>query len=270
MIQTDMDKSNIITFTSDFGLDDGYVGIVKGSIKSINPTASIIDLSHQLNPFDVRSAAWIIFNAYKYFPDNSIHLVVVDPAVGSSQRRILLSNGKYHFVGPDSGVFSYLLNEGSTDWQSFQLTNHELFLENVSTSFHARDIFGPVAAHLSMGLAPEKVGPSIEISSLDKSIFKPVQKIANKIQGEITYIDRFGNLITNISASQIAVSNSIICSLKGTEINQLSSTYSSSDRGDLLVFSGSHGFLEIAVNQGSAKQMLNVEIGEQVIVRDSR
>ena len=266
-----MDRSTIITFTSDFGLDDGYVGIVKGSIKSINPTVEIIDLSHQIKPFDVRSAAWIIFNAYKFFPQNSIHLVVVDPAVGSSQRRILLTNGNYHFVGPDSGVFSYILNEGSDHWRSYQLTNPELFLKNVSSSFHARDIFGPVAAHLSKGVSPEKVGPGIEVSSINKSICKQVMNNGNKINGEIVYIDRFGNLITNILSSLVAqtVSNSFVCSIKETKIKHLSSTYSSSAEGEILVFPGSHGFLEIAVNQGSARDRLKCGIGDPVLINET-
>lgn len=120
-------KGNLISFTSDFGQQDGYVGIVKAVIKTINKEAAIVDISHDIKPFDIRSAAWIIYNAYKYFPEGTVHLVVVDPEVGSSQKRILLTNGHHHFVGPDSGVFSYILKQQNLELKAYQLSNEKLF-----------------------------------------------------------------------------------------------------------------------------------------------
>ena len=261
-------QTGIISFTSDFGIEDGYTGIVKGVIKSINPSAEIIDLSHQIKPFDVLQGAWIISNSYSFFPENSIHLVIVDPAVGSRQRRILLTNKRHHFIGPDSGVFSLLLNNRSESWKSFELTNQTLLLNQISTSFHARDIFGPIAAHLSLGRKPEEVGPEIEVDSLNRSACQTVKKDGKKIEGEILYIDRFGNLITNIPVSLVApaVSNVSSVSIKDITINEVSTTYSAVEKEELLVFPGSHGFIEIAVNQGSAEKKLAVSTGEPVWV----
>lgn len=259
-------KNKTISFITDFGLKDGYVGIVKAVINSINPDAKVIDLSHSVKAYDAKSAAWILSNSYKYFPQDAIHLVVVDPEVGSIQKRIVLSNGRTHFVGPDSGVFSYVIKDHATHLKAYQISNSELFLDEVSTSFHARDIFGPVAAHLSNGTSPEKVGPELSLEELNASYaIEPIID-GDKVTGEVVYIDKFGNLITNISnlAAPEAVSQKTTCSIKGHTLYEPLTTYSNKPIGELLFFRGSHGFIEIAANQKSAEHILDARPGDKV------
>lgn len=258
-------RSNIISFTSDFGNEDGYVGIVKGAILNINPEAQIVDLGHELKPFDADSASWIIFNSYRFFPKGSVHLVVVDPKVGSSQRRLLLTNGEHHFVGPDSGVFSMVLSSRGS-FRAYELKNEIFFLQDISSSFHARDIFGPVSAHLSLGIEPAKFGPEVEIESLDSSLYEPARVDSASIGGTVIYTDRFGNLISNIPNEAIpqAISSGLSLKIGESTIKEISQTYSSKGPGELLAFMGSHGFLEIAVNQGNAKKQLGCSTGESI------
>ncbi|MBI1269880.1 hypothetical protein GC174_05565 [bacterium] len=267
MTKNNSGHDSIITFTSDFGTTDGYVGIVKGSISNINQDATIIDLAHEIKPFDVRAGAWIIYNSYRFFPAGTIHLVVVDPKVGSSQRRILLTNGEHHFVGPDSGVFSLVLNTRG-DWTAYEIKNEIFFLQDISSSFHARDIFGPVAAHLSLGIEPHKFGPEIDSKSLNASAYRPAAISSSNIAGEVIYIDRFGNLITNIPNSAIpqAISSGWKLNITNEVIDEISLTYSSVPEGALLAFEGSHGFLEIAANQASAVKKLKASMGEPVVL----
>lgn len=258
---------NIISFTSDFGNQDGYVGIVKGAILNINQEAQIVDLSHKIEPFDARSASWIVFNSYRFFPKGTVHLVVVDPKVGSSQRRILLTNGEHHFVGPDSGVFSLVLSTRGP-WKAYELKNEIFFLQDISSSFHARDVFGPVSSHLSLGIEPAKFGPEIEVESLNSSLYKAARVDSDSIEGAVIYIDRFGNLITSVPNEAIpqAISSKLTLRIKDKSIKEISTTYSSKETGELLAFMGSHGFLEIAVNQGNAGVELGCRIDEPVFL----
>lgn len=252
----------VITFLSDFGLTDGYVGIVKGVIKGINPDAEIIDITHDIKPWAVQDAAWVLFNASRFFPAGSIHLAVVDPAVGSAQRRVAIASRDMIFVGPDSGIFSLVTNNSS---RAVELSNSRFFRENLSASFHARDIFGPVAAHLSAGADLSDLGERIEVSGLNRILTEPMTESAMGLIGSIVYIDRFGNLITNIPNDRVGDDARLTV---GEASLNLLATYASVEVGAPLAFKGSHGFIEVALNQGSAAEGLGIGCGAAVRVEN--
>jgi S-adenosylmethionine hydrolase len=253
-----------ITLTTDFGLIDGYAGILKGVILGIAPACRIIDLSHEIKPFDRASAAWLIANSYRYFPAGTIHLVVVDPGVGSLRRSILLKGAEGSFVGPDNGTFSRLLKliENPT---AYELTEAEYWLEDVSNSFHARDIFAPVAAHLAAGVKPLQLARQIDIASLVQLPEPRIIITEDTIEGEIVYVDRFGNLVTNIPADKIQQNASI--SVAGTQCGTLAESYSGGKDGEPVALLASHGFLEIGINQGSALRFFGGGVGKPVVAR---
>lgn len=256
-----MTTSPIITLTTDFGNLDGFVGIVKGVILSISPQATIVDISHELEPFDIQSCAWITSNTYKFFPSHTIHVAVVDPGVGSPRKAILVKCPRGIFIGPDNGWLSLVLQQ-EKECQCYELTNSALWLSPVSASFHARDIFAPVAAHVADGLELKQVGPPISVSDLTKLPAPSLKKDLHGIEGQIVYIDHFGNLITNIPA-EIA-SDNCKCFLEDKMIGGLGKAYASTDSGNVIVIAGSHGYLEIAVNRGQAKSVLQGKIGSTV------
>ncbi len=251
----------LITFTSDFGLKDSYTGVVKGVILSIAPEANIVDVSHDVEPWNVAQAAWIITCAYKYFPPGTIHIVVVDPQVGSDQRRILLYNDRECFIGPDNGIFSLVLAE-QADFNAVELNKKEYWLPYVSHTFHTRDIFGPVAGHLANGVEPHKFGTPIEIDSLAKLTDHQVESVDGKIKGSVIHIDRFGNLISNIPNDKVKTGGR--CYLKGKYVADIRGTYSSVETGKPVAFRASHGYLEIAIHKGRADDSLNAEVGTSV------
>lgn len=269
-------RSQLITFTSDFGTRDGYAAIVKGVISSLNSNARVIDLSHEVEPWNVGEAAWIIYNAYKYFPKGTVHLVVVDPEVGSGQRRLLLSDGHHFFVGPDSGVFTHLIRDPSGGlydgestarerrWEAYELTEQSYWLPAVSTSFHARDLFGPVAAHLANGESLDSFGSKLDINSLNYLSVSILEQSNGQLAGEILYIDRFGNLITNIPSNMVPEGSQ--CFVKDDCAGSLANTYSSKKSGDVVAFRGSHGFIEVAVYQGRANLNLDASTRDRVRV----
>ncbi len=239
----------IITLTSDFGLVDHYVGSMKGVIMGINSDCRIVDITHEIPKYDIIKAALVVRNFYKYFPKDSIHVVVVDPGVGTDRKPIIVETEHGVFVGPDNGVFSFI-EESS---RVFEITNREFMLEDLSSTFHGRDIFAPVAAHLSLGLGANEFGEVLS-SPVLLNIGKP-QILDDRIIGEIIYKDSFGNLITNIPGDIVEHTSKI--DLDGVVINSISSSYQDVAKGELLAIVGSSGFLEIAVNQGSASEHIN-------------
>jgi len=250
--------AKIITLTTDFGEKDYSVGAVKGVILSINPEVKIIDITHQLQPFDLISAAFTLKNVYSYFPAGTIHLVVVDPGVGSKRKPILIQTEKYVFVGPDNGIFSRI---GEPIKKRIHLTNSKYFLNPFSSTFHARDIFAPVAAYLSLGVKIDEFGkPLKKLVSLE---IPKIQFRENKLTGEIIRVDNFGNLITNIQPENVKKGFRTI-KIKGKKILSISRTFSNTPEGKILAYRGSAGFLEIGVNQGSAAKKLKAKIGEKV------
>ncbi|MDD9975858.1 MAG: SAM-dependent chlorinase/fluorinase, partial [Candidatus Poribacteria bacterium] len=200
------DPSSIITLTTDFGIRDTYVGIMKGVILGINPNVQVVDLTHAIPPQDIYEAAFSIYAAHSYFPRGTIHVIVVDPGVGSDRRAIVCQTDNAFFVCPDNGVLSYLLqsteNEARPPVNAVEIQNKAYYLPEVSNTFHGRDIFAPIAAHLSLGIPLEDLGPPVQ--TLVQLPIQAPELSGNTLTGQIVKIDRFGNAITNISESAIA------------------------------------------------------------------
>jgi len=261
-------RQRIITLITDFGGRDEYAGVMKGVILKINPSCQIVDITHQIPPQDVIEASFILNNSYSYFPQSTIHVVVVDPGVGSTRRPIVLSAGGHIFVGPDNGVFTTVCLKES-ERHTYELTNRKYFLNDISTTFHGRDIFAPVAAHLSLNLEPRELG---------KEIFDPTTLLeftpeisSNQIKGKVIHIDRFGNLITNISRDVFtAFTREKKCAIHIAHlvVKKISDAYYEGKDGELLALFGSSDWLEISMKNGSARDLLNVERGEEVTVME--
>lgn len=249
---------NLVTFISDFGLRDAYVGSVKGMMLKSNPDCSIIDISHDIKPFNIKEAAYLLSTYYNNFPRNTVHLAVVDPGVGSQREPIIVRTANYYFVGPNNGLFSYIYQNEAHQAYSINLS---VLSENISKTFHGRDIFGPIAALLAKGMPISKLSKPLDSALVD---FSPALKQVGKdMDLNILSIDRFGNLVTNLSQAEMIKRHS----LKFKEIhindrilNKINSTYSDVPEGNLLALWGSGGFLEISVNRGSVLEMLNSSI----------
>jgi S-adenosylmethionine hydrolase len=264
--------SRIITLTTDFGLEDEYVGVMKGVILARAPNAKIIDLSHAIVRHNIRQAALLISSAFSFFPQKTIHLVVVDPGVGSNRKVVLLQVNGHLFLGPDNGVFGLLL-ESEHIQTAYEVQCEQYYVKPVSSTFHGRDIMAPVAAQLAAGLAPEATGPVISPHALKNIAFAPIKidRRQSKITGEITGKDHFGNLQTNIEAE---ILNSLCgheksrarITVKGKTIVGIEGAYADKAPGDLLALLGSRGFLEIAAREGNAAAYLNAETGDGVTV----
>ena len=258
----------IITLTSDFGLTDAYTAAMKGVILRINPDVYLIDISHTINAQDISSAAFILSTVYRYFPNNTIHLVVVDPGVGTERRAIALKTPDAYFVAPDNGVLSYILQDYecekgrlSVGLEAVHLTNTKYWLAPVSNTFHGRDIFAPVAAHLSLGVPFTEFGDNIDTISVIP-VHKPRIGVG-MVTGNIIHIDRFGNLITSIGIDLITGrSTDMTVRIGNCEIKGLSRNYSSGQ--ELLALFGSSGRLEISQREGSASQYIGAQVGDEV------
>jgi S-adenosyl-L-methionine hydrolase (adenosine-forming) len=248
----------VIALITDFGTKDYFVGAMKGVIFTINPNANIIDITHEIPPHDVQSAGFALGSAYKNFPEKTIFVAVVDPGVGSNRRPIVVETPKYKFVAPDNGLLSFIFNF-EKDFRVFRIDNDELFLKPISKTFHGRDIFAPVATHLSMGVKPELVGS--EIKDFIKFDLNSPQTIANKrIEGQIIHIDYFGNLVTNLKLEDLPEKFEL--KIRDQTIKKLSQNYSEAGKGELLLILGSAGFYEVAANQSSAKDILRAVVND--------
>jgi hypothetical protein len=256
--------SNIITLLTDFGLNDCYVGVMKGVIKSINPLVEIIDITHQVTRHNILEGAYVLKSSYKFFPVQTIHTIVIDPGVGSERQSIVAKSANYYFVAPNNGLLSYLVDE--EELEAYSISNPKYFLSEVSTTFHGRDIFAPVAAHLSRGIPPKEFGERAEIVKLTNIKAKISSEV---IEGEVIYIDRFGNLITNIMRRDVKFP-SLEIEVKGYKIPTINQYYAQSKAGELLAIWGSSNHLEVSVNLGSAKDFLGAECGEKVVLRRRR
>lgn len=255
-----MKPLSIITLTTDFGYEDSYIATMKGIILSINQNVSIIDISHNIRPQNIKQGAFVLKSAVPYFPAGSIHVAVVDPGVGSERRSILVSTPANFFIAPDNGILSLVIR--NTSYKVYNLVKESYWHKPVSSTFHGRDIFAPVAAYLSTGINPEEIGERINnlaiLDSLDPLIIDNRQ-----IKGEVIHIDHFGNLITNIAA-EILPGVNINIEISRHIINGLCLTYS--EKAGLIALIGSSGYMEIAYNGKSAAEYLSAGIGTQVIV----
>jgi S-adenosylmethionine hydrolase len=240
----------VITLLTDFGTVDYFVGAVKGAILSVNPGAVIVDITHEIPPQDIETGAFTLLAAYQTFPAGTIHVAVVDPGVGSERRPLIVSANEQFFVGPDNGLFSYIYDREPSH-RTFHVTTNRYFRPSVSSTFHGRDIFAPVAAALSNGVAPEELGMLIDDEVRLPSLETPLR---------IIHIDRFGNCITNItrdlSPGEIVV--------KGKTISEIRQFYGEGDDRSLFAIWGSAGFLEISVNGGSAAKVLGAARGDEI------
>jgi S-adenosylmethionine hydrolase len=274
--------SPIITLTTDFGYDDAYVAAMKGAILTINPTASIVDVSHSIRPQDILQAAFILNAAYRYFPKQTVHVAIVDPGVGSERRGIILKTRSAIFVAPDNGILSYVVDDlFSVDGRSVMEQTHGLtevvfkkgleaaaitdprfWRHPVSPTFHGRDIFAPVAAGLSLGISPYEFGE--KISSLHiLRIEKPSLDPDGNVVGKILHVDRFGNLITNIRSNNLPGKN-IVIEIGGRCIQGMSDYYAQKE--GIMAVIGSSGYLEISLRDGSARDFLEMGVGDDIRV----
>jgi S-adenosylmethionine hydrolase len=259
--------TSLITLTTDFGTGSPYVATMKGVILGMNSAARVIDISHEISPQDVRHGAVVLAESTPWFPAGTIHVAVIDPGVGTARRLIYAHLGDQHYLAPDNGLLS-LLAERNRLTRIIELANAEYWLPEVSNTFHGRDILAPVAAQLSLGLEPERLGPALtQIEMLD---WPEPGVMQNRIEGAVRWIDRFGNLITNITASMLATgqsATSLTIDCAGHEIAGLSVFYGQHPPGTLAGLVGSSGYLEIAVTDGNAAQMLSATVGAPVAVR---
>lgn len=273
-----------IALLTDFGLDDTYVGVMKGVMQGICPEAHFVDITHKINPQNVRQAAFALLNSYRYFQPGTIFLIVVDPGVGSTRKPIAVQTHDYIFVAPDNGILTYLLAEYES-YTIVELSNRTYQRSVVSNTFHGRDIFAPAAAYLATGTPLFKLGPEIEY--LFKQPIPHLSIEGSTITGEIAHIDRFGNIITSIGQMDWVDPEALMLHPRFGKLRdpmrlraaQLSITinhhtitpvqvaYSEVERGGLLLLVGSSGYLEIAVNQGSAVARLGVFIGDRIEVQ---
>jgi hypothetical protein len=252
----------IITLTTDLSTDDPYVATMKGVILSINPQVIIVDICHAIKPQNIAQAAFLLSTTYRYFPEGTIHVVIVDPGVGTERKAVLLITPQAIFIAPDNGVLSYIIEEASPELEAIALTNPRFWLSPVSDTFHGRDIFAPVAAYLSLGIPPHEFGNQIS------SIFAfpiPCPQIGEEgvLIGHVIHIDHFGNLVTDIKREDLPRGRLFI-EVCGHIIDDLSQSYA--DGEELLAIIGSSERLEVSIKNGSAARFLRAKMGDEVKV----
>ena len=270
---------SLITLLTDFGTADYFVGAVKGIILSENPQARIVDLTHDIPSHDIAAAAFTLLAAYKSFPDNTVHVAVVDPGVGSSRRGIVVDAANQLFVGPDNGIFGHIY-EREPRFRVFELSNKKFFRAEVSPTFHGRDVFAPVAAALAKGVRPLEMGREISdpvrLESLAPDIVKNKSrtgagKSSNQIRARIIHVDRFGNCVTNLTRDVLsdgAINDGVYLVVNGKKISSFRRFFAekTSTRANLFCIWGSAGFLEIASATRSAAKILQAQRGDAVTV----
>jgi S-adenosylmethionine hydrolase len=275
----------VITLTTDFGTGNAYVASMKGVILTINPKAVIVDICHYTEPQNILQAAFILSTAYRYFPEGAIHLAIVDPGVGSQRKAIVLKTPKAFFLAPDNGVLSYIIDELDTvpakpahdfspgpeqrklgtGLEAIAITNPDFWRKPVSTTFHGRDIFAPVAAHLSLGTAIHKFGESLS-HVYAFHIPRPFRDNQGNLIGCVLHIDNFGNLVTNISSGDLPGEITTV-TIDKQHIDGISRFYA--EKEGLAAIIGSSGYLEISLNNGNAAASLNVRVGDEIKLEGS-
>lgn len=264
-----MAERPIVTLTTDFGLNDHFVGTIKGVILDIAPEAQIVDICHSVQAFDILDGALALAQAYSYFPSGTVHLVVVDPGVGSARRPILASSERQHFVAPDNGVLS-LMYSREERLSVRHVTADHYFLQPLSNTFHGRDIFAPVAGYLAKGVAPEKFGEEItDFVRFNAPRPKPVDE--RTMRGVVLKVDRFGNLVTNFTPHDLpslfqADPPAFKITVGKREVTSMKSNYAEGAPGEVFALLGSMGYLEISANRASAAQLVGSGKGTEVSV----
>jgi len=280
MVGNPVGRSPIITLTTDFGLDDPYVAAMKGVILSLNPAATIVDITHQVRPHQVAQAAFLLAQALPYFPRGTIHVVVVDPGVGTARRALAVATPEMLLVGPDNGALSAGLSEetrrragpgpGATEVElaeghrAVALRRRRYMRKPVSDTFHGRDIFAPMAAHLSLGVELEALGPAVgKVRALPH--FRARRLPDGTLEGRVVHVDRFGNVVTDVRAEDLPKGR-VEVSIGGQRIEGLARTYE--EEPELKALVGSAGYLEVAFRGGSAAYSLGVDVGAGVLVTE--
>ena len=259
-------KHPVIALITDFGTDDVYVGVMKGAILSVNPGAEVVDITHAIPRHDIRAASSTLLASYAFFPEGSIFVVVVDPGVGGARAVICARADGRYFLAPDNGVLGPLLDEKGYD-SVVRVENQDLFLKPVSSTFHGRDIFAPVAAHLSAGLDIAELGPEAHgFVRLERAGPEVAQ---DRVAAHVTWVDRFGNVVTDCPASAV---HEVMAAWDGMALEgheagfPLVESYGAVARGSLLAIVGSSGFLELSVREGSAARRLGLGSGDPVVL----
>ena len=262
-----MPKPRFITLTTDFGTRDWFVGTMKGVIHGIAPNATIIDLTHEILPGDIPAAAFALAVSCHFFPKHAVHVAVVDPGVGTARRALAVKTDAHFFVGPDNGVLSWALRREKIR-AAHLLENPDYFLTPISSTFHGRDVFAPVAAHLSRGVPLRRLGPPVKgFVRLD---WPEPKQTTRGLRGEVIYIDRFGNAITNLEAGTLPKRGPLDVLLNGKSLCRVADFYQAVPPGCPVAVAGSSGFLELAINGGNAAKQLRIHTGAAVLVRPIR
>jgi S-adenosylmethionine hydrolase len=254
----------IITLTTDFGTSDHLVGSMKGVILNINPAARIVDINHGVAPFDILDGALTLANAYSYFPSRTIHVVIVDPGVGTARRPILVSGEKQFFVAPDNGVLSMIYEREACTVR--HITAEHYFLNPISLTFHGRDIFAPTAAWLSKAFQTEAFGEVV--TDFVRFTMPKAKPSGQAVKGVVLRVDAFGNLMTNLRAEDFPIGvlegGAIKLAVNGKQVVKFAQTFASGGPGEPIALLGSAGYVEIAVSRGSAARTLGVNRGAEV------
>ena len=258
----------IITLTTDFGAADHYVGAVKAAILSVSTSISIVDITHEIPQHDITEAGWILRNAFSMFPSRTVHVAVADPGVGTARRPIVVSAQNHIFVGPDNGIFSFLY-DSDPPARVHAITATHYMRSQVSDTFHARDIFGPMAAHLARGADAENVGELIE-DFVRLDLPRPIVTPEGLVRATVAHVDRFGNVILNVTQAAISAlmartgASAIVAMVNGVRVTHLCKTYGEGSGSAPFVLFNSSDFLEIACNQARAVDLLKVRRGDPV------
>ncbi len=262
-----MTEPRIVTFTTDFGLTDVFVGIMHGVVLNIHSEITLVDICHSISSYDILDGAWTIAQAYRFFPPRTVHVVVVDPGVGSARRPIIAETGEHIFVAPDNGVLS-MVGAREEKFSVRHVTADRYFLQPVSQTFHGRDIFAAVAGWLSKGVAPAEFGP--EITDFVRFPLPGVERLGdNSLRGVVTKVDKFGNLITNIGEPEAPAlfgpsAPPFNLLVGGQTVTHLAHSYAEGGEGEVFAIAGSSGYLEIAARQASAAKRLAAGVGTPV------
>ena len=264
MSQSSTAVNQTITLTSDFGLKDPYVAEMKGVILTLSPNATLVDITHGVEKFNIRMGAFMLASAAPYFPKGTVHLAVVDPGVGTERRAILIQTKLGFFVGPDNGVLT-LATQNQGIEHIYELDNPKFTLPKASCTFHGRDVFAPAAAHLDLGVKPFKFGP--EVKDPVNPEFAIVRQRNDSFIGEVLYVDSFGNIVTNISSTEIAQAKTINVKIKELSLKfTFGKTYAQAKPQEPIALFGSRGFLEIALNQANAAEKFHLKAGDKIEV----
>jgi len=249
----------IIALLTDFGAKDYFVGAMKGVIWQTNENAKIVDITHEIEPQSINSASFNLRACYRNFPKKTIFVAVVDPGVGSDRRAILVETADYYFIAPDNGLLNFVFDE-TADFRVIEITNENFFNKPISKTFHGRDIFAPVAAHLSKGVKPEEFGDEIADFVVLKEI-KPRKISENEIEAQIIHIDHFGNIVTNFTKQDLP--ENFYLEISNQRVEKMKTFYAEAEKDEVFMIFGSAGLLEIVAFQNSAQKILNVRNGDK-------